>query len=266
MPSPFPGMDPYLEKPGLWPQCHLSLIYNIHARLNARLPNRYEASMDVHVWLHEADAETRRVMPEPDVFLSEKTGGTAVAILAKRTAAPTEFLLPVEPRTGNRFVTIRDTLNQRVITAIEILSPSNKKPGDDREAYLSERDEYFVAHVNLVEIDFLRGGLRSPLVEHVPSPFAYSILVSRHPHFPKVGFWPIGVRDTLPEIPVPLNEDDPECLLDLRACLDRGYEDGRWVRKLEYTRPPDPLLSEPDATWARELLANRSSHTQRNEV
>jgi uncharacterized protein DUF4058 len=261
MPSPFPGMDPYLERPGLWPQCHFALIYNIHSQLNSRLPARYEASMDVHVWLHEADAETRRMTREPDAFVSEKAGGAAVATQQRKITAPAEFVLPVAPRSGSRFVTIRDTLNQRVVTAIEVLSPSNKRPGEDRDAYLAKRDEYFVASVNLVEVDLLRGGLRPPFGEHAPSPFAYYVLVSRYPQFPKIEFWPIGVRDSLPEIPVPLNPDDPDCTLDLRACLDRGYEDGRWAGKADYDKPPDPPLAEPDATWARELLAQRTTPT-----
>ncbi len=261
MPSPFPGMDPYLEKPGLWPQCHTALIYNIHAQLNARLPSRYEASMDVHIWLYEADAESRRVAREPDVFLSDRLGSTATATQSRRPTAPAEFLLPVERRKGNRFVVVRDTLNQRVVTAIEILSPSNKKPGEDREAYLSKRVEYFIAGVNVVEIDLLRAGMRPPLGEHAPSPFAYSVLVSRRPLFPKVEFWPIGVREPLPVVPVPVNPEDADCPLDLRACLDRGYDDGRWAAKADYSKLPEPPLSEPDATWARELLANRINPT-----
>ena len=258
MPSPFPGMDPYLEQQGLWPQCQLALIYNIHAQLNSRLPSQYEASMDVHVWLQERDAESRRVQRKPDVFVAETGGGTAVAVEGKMIAAPIEIILPVLHRTGNRYVTISDAATKKVVTAIEILSPSNKKPGDDRDAYLNKRDDYFAANVNLVEIDLLRAGLRPPLGEHTPSPFAYYLLVSRHSRFPTVGFWPIGVRDPLPEIPVPLKAGDDDCPLDLRACLDRGYEEGRWDGKANYSQPPDPPLSEPDATWARELLAKRT--------
>jgi hypothetical protein len=118
-----------------------------------------------------------------------------------------------------------DKSNNRVITAIEILSPSNKTDGADRDAYLAKRDEYFLAQINLVEIDLLRSGLRPPLGEQTPEQFAYYLMVCRNTQFPKAGFWSFGIRDTLPEVPVPLKPEDPDCPLDLRACLDRGYEE-----------------------------------------
>lgn len=258
MPSPFPGMDPYLEQPELWGECHTALIYLVHAQLNARLPARYTASTDIHVWLQEADAESRE-RRDPDVFVSDRGhGGAAVAVRPNARAAPAEIVLPVEQRRGHRFVTIRDKLNDRVVTVIEVLSPTNKAAGRDRDAYLAKRDEYFLARVNLVEIDLLRSGTRPPLGEQAPAPFAYYVMVCRDSEFPKAGFWPLGVRDTLPEIPVPLKPEDSDCPLDLRACLDRGYDEGRWAQKVDYTLPPDPPLAEPDATWAKELLANRT--------
>ena len=259
MPSPFPGMDPYLERPEFWKECHTALIYLIHAQLNARLPEGYMASTDIHVWLQEADAESRRVRREPDVIVSESTGGgSAVALQSKAQAAPTEVTLPVVERKGSRFVTIVDKSNNRVVTAIEILSPANKTSGPDRDAYLAKRDDYFLAKVNLVEIDLLRSGLRPPISEQDQPPFDYYIMVCRNSRFPKAGFWRIGIREALPSIPVPLKPEDADCPLDLRACLDRGYEVGRWARKANYNMPSDPPLSEPDATWARELLAQRT--------
>ena len=52
MPSPFPGMDPYLEG-SLWPDVHGSLIYTIRAGLSAKLPKGYFANIDQYVWLGE---------------------------------------------------------------------------------------------------------------------------------------------------------------------------------------------------------------------
>jgi hypothetical protein len=262
MPSPFPGMDPYIESPGIWKECHTALIYLIHAQLNSKLPDGYTASTDIHVWLEEADAESRRLRREPDVFVSETTAkSTSVALQSQPKTAPAEIVLPVVARRGHRYVTIRDKLNNRVITAIEILSPANKTDGPDRDAYLSKRDEYFLAQINLVEIDLLRAGSRPPLGEQAPEQFAYYIMVCRNTQFPKAAFWSFGIRDKLPEIPVPLKPEDPDCLLDLRACLDRGYEEGRWAQKIDYSVPPEPPLSESDASWARELLAQRTYPT-----
>ncbi|MBO0700760.1 MAG: DUF4058 family protein, partial [Zavarzinella sp.] len=220
MPSLFPGMDPYLEQPDLWKECHTALIYLIHAQLNSRLPDGYTASTDIHVWLQEADAESRRVRREPDVFVSEvPTSSAATAVQSKQWAAPAEIVLPVVARRGHRYVTIRDKADNRVITAIEILSPANKAGGPDRDAYLAKRDDYFLAQVNLVEIDFLRSGVRPPLGDQTPERFAYYIMVCRNTQFPRAAFWSFGVRDAIPEIPVPLKPEDPDCPLDLKACL-----------------------------------------------
>jgi len=259
MPSPFPGMDPYIESSGMWKECHTALIYLVHAQLNSRLPEGYTASTDIHVWLQEADAESRRVRREPDVYVSETSArGGVVAVQPRSKVAPAEIVLPVVPRKGHRYVTIRDKKDNRVITAIEILSPANKTNGPDRDAYLSKREEYFLAEVILVEFDLLRSGIRPPLGEQVSAPFDYYMLACRNTLFPKAGFWSLCIRDPLPEIPIPLKGEDPDCSLDLRACLDRGYEEGRWARKLDYSIPPDPPLLEPDATWARELLVHRT--------
>jgi hypothetical protein len=258
MPSPFPGMDPYLERPELWKECHTALIYLIHAQLNARLPDGYAASTDIHVWLQEADGESRRVRREPDVFVSELSAGpAAVTVESAVKLAPAEIRLPIVQRRGSRFVTIYDKADNRVITAIEVLSPANKVSGPDRDAYLTKRDDYFLAQVNLVEIDLLRAGVRPPLGDQAPAPFDYYVMVCRHSEFPRAGFWPLGVRDPLPPVPVPLKSSDPDCSLDVRACLDRGYDEGRWARKVRYDLPPEPPLAGADATWALELLARQ---------
>jgi hypothetical protein len=149
-----------------------------------------------------------------------------------------------------------------VVTAIELHSPSNKSPGPDRDAYLAKREEYLATGTNLVEIDLLRAGSRPPLGDNPPNA-PYYVLVCRAWEFPEVGFWTIGLRDLLPEIPVPLAEDEPDVPLAIRPCVDNCYEGGRYALKIDYGEPPDPPLSESDAKWARELLASRSKATRR---
>src|SRR5437762_6489586 len=103
MSSPFPGMDPYLEEPSVWPDCHAGLIVARCADLNAHLPERYAAWKDRNVWVYEPDAETRSRLKKPDVFVTEPAGPSdgsgGVAVLS----APATSVLPVIRRDGNRF-------------------------------------------------------------------------------------------------------------------------------------------------------------------
>ncbi|MBI1913767.1 MAG: DUF4058 family protein [Planctomycetes bacterium] len=255
MPSPFPGMDPYIESSGLWPDFHPNLIVAIQAALNARLPPRYAAGIELHVWIHEPDAEARTQLRAPDVHVADQAGrGTATA-----RAAPGTIILPIVRSEGRRFVKIVDQDGQRIVTAIEVLSPSNKAAGPDREAYLAKRSEYLGAGVNLVEIDLLRGGTRLPLEDPPPVIPDYYIMVCRAWELPRAGFWRLGVRDPLPDISVPLDWGEAEVILPLRSCVDHVYDATRYATRLRYERPTTPRLREPDATWARELLAARQA-------
>jgi hypothetical protein len=260
MPSPFPGMDPYLEEPSLWPDFHGTMLVAIRAALNSTLPPRYTAFLDRYVWLEEADAANRVRLGKPDVSMTDRgtpapAGGSGVATVP----APAMIVLPAVRRQGTRYLRIVDRRNRRVVAVLELLSPSNKEAGPEREAYLTKRNEYLATGTNLVEIDLLRAGQRLPLGDPLPAIGAYYVLVSRASEFPNAALWPFGVRDPLPPVPVPLDPDDAFVSLDLKPCLDRAYDEGRYADELPYARPPTPPLREPDATWARQLLADLPS-------
>lgn len=254
MPSPFPGMDPYIES-WIWGSFHGSLCQAIHDQLNTHLPKRFIASTDLYVW--RIDNTDRLLLGEPDVFVADKfpsPAGTSVATIA----APVTTILPGVVR-KQRYVKIVDPEARRVVAVIEILSPSNKTVGEDGQAYRLKREEYIAGGISLIEIDLLRSGQRPPLGDPAPPVSDYYVLVHRGWESNRLGIWPISVRDPLPPIPIPLDEDVPDDVLDLRSCLDRVYESGRYAEQLNYTKPPRPPLREPDATWARELLAGRAS-------
>jgi hypothetical protein len=261
MPSPFPGMDPYIEEPSFWPDFHGSLIYVFRADLNAVLPDRYVAHVDQYVLLHEPDLRTRQRLGRPDTFVTDQgspsDGLTPVAALAA-LAAPAVSTLPVVRRTGSRYIQIRDGRERRIVTVIELLSPSNKDSGSDRDAYLAKRNEYLATGTNLVEIDLLRAGERLPLGEPAPTPADYYVFVSHAAAFPQVGIWPFTVRELLPAVRIPLGDDDLPVSVPLKTCFDRVYDEGRYCRTINYDEPPVPPLREPDAAWARDLLAARS--------
>jgi len=255
-------MDPYIEDPFFWTDFHSNFMGAIRAALNAVLPSRYTASTERHVWVRQVDPRTTRLLGSPDVQVADKrrTAPTATAVATAPTptaVAPVIILLPLVRHQGSRFIQIVDRRYRRLVTAVEILSPSNKVSGEDGDAFRHKRGEYLGGRVNLVEVDLLRSGQRPLLGDPPPAPSDYYIMVSRAVEFPQAGFWPLSVRDRLPTIPVPLDSEEPDVPLDLRACLDRVYDEGRYETELDYSQPPTPLLDEPDATWARELLDAR---------
>lgn len=152
----------------------------------------------------------------------------------------------------HRYITILDEDSRRIVTVIELLSPTNKRPGADREQYLAKRKELLRSQAHVVEIDLLRGGPRMPMEPGVATP--YCVMVSRQEERPRVGVWPVALRDALPTIPIPLLEGDADASLDLQAVLTRVYDDFGYANVL-YRNPPDPPLEEEDAAWARDLIA-----------
>jgi hypothetical protein len=145
-------------------------------------------------------------------------------------------------------VEIRDVANNRLVTSIEILSPSNKRePG--MTAYLLKRDELRLAEVHLLEIDLLRRGTRPwPQASLPTTDYLATLIRARHI---QAEVWPIGLRDQLPILPVPLRQPDPDVPLDLKRALDTIYDESDYPLTLNYDQPPpEPPLSEEDAAWA----------------
>jgi len=256
MPSPFPGMDPYLEDPNLWPDFHLTFLIALRAALNSVLPAPYVARADRHVWVDDPESELR-LLGRPDMYVADPLDARTGVGAATELAAPVTALLPFPARKGQPFLKILDTRQHRVVTAIELLSPSNKRPGRDRDAYLNKRADYLASQVNLVEMDLLRSGVRAPVSGPLP-PADYYIMVSRASDFPKAGVWPLSVRDHLPPAPIPLNPGEECPLLQLRPSLDRAYDEAGYAQEIDYDQPPAPPLNPADAAWASELLAGRA--------
>ena len=262
MPSPFPGMDPYLEG-RLWPEVHASLIYTIKSALAASLPDGYFVETHEYVWLCAEPPEKRRRGGSPDVFLANGTltghpsSATTVAVAA---AEPTVrvTLSSAAAVEKKRYLRVVDADNDRVVTVIELLSPSDKLPRDDRVRYLAKRDEYLGGRANLVEFDLLRKGRRLPMGEPEPPDADYYIVVTRAAEYPVAGVWAFTVHDRIPVIPVPLDPDQAAVPLDLRACLDKAYDDARLAKRIEYSAPATPALRAPDAAWAAGFLAGRT--------
>ena len=166
--------------------------------------------------------------------------------------APAEIEMTAQDVERVPYLEIRDRLSRELVTVVEMLSPSNKR-GDDRRQYLAKRSQLLESTAHLVEIDLLRGG--RPMPDSNRPACAYSVVVSRADERPKGGFWPIGLKEQLPEIPIPLRQPDGDARVNLQEVLNHvydifGYED------FVYSRIPTPALAPKDARWAKQLLGD----------
>jgi hypothetical protein len=260
MPSPFPGMDPYLEQNDASHDFHERFIPLAATLLGGQLRPRYIVKIDEHVYVHEMAAPSRRFVGRADI--SVRRGSRKGARRPARGAAtglleaPLTVRLPAVDRERLSFVEIRDRRNRELVTIVELLSPANKQAGPDREQYLAKRMEVLNGPVHLVEIDLLRGGTPMPAVGRPKC--SYSVLVSRAERRLDAEFWPISLRERLPIIPVPVRAPDPDARLDLQAVLDRIYDDAGYADYI-YEEAPRPRLGKIDADWARQFLPARPS-------
>jgi hypothetical protein len=236
MPPPFPGMDPYLEQEDAWHDFHERFIPLVATLLGGQLRPRYIVKIDEHIYVHKT--------PE---FYRAATG---------LLEAPVTVCLPAVDRERLSFVEIRDRRNRELVKVVELLSPANKEAGPDREQYLAKRMEILNGPVHLVEIDLLRGG--SPMPADGRPRCSYWVLVSRAERRLDAGFWPISIRERLPEIPVPVRAPDSDARLDLQAALDRIHDDAGYADYI-YEGSPRPRLGKKDAEWARALLSRPTS-------
>jgi hypothetical protein len=270
MPSPFPGMDPYLERQDLWPDFHNRFAGEISVQLNRSMPPGYfaktECRFELDIVFEDEDAP-RRQQKVADVGMThESEGGVAVAIETRREISPAiKVRVALEPA-RIPFVEIYESSGRQLVTVIEILSPANKLPGRNRDAYRDKQDKVLRTYANLVEIDLLRDGehvLPNSTLEHeiahIQPPPTYLVLVSeaawRDEKSLGYSIYPFGLRDPLPCVGIPLKPMEPSVPLDLQYVFNRVYDTGPYRRgAVRYTEPLSPPLSVDDAAWTQGLL------------
>jgi hypothetical protein len=219
MPSPFPGMDPYIERPEIWPDFHQHLVVCISRALQPLLRPRYVALI-----------QYRRFVDEPPWR---------------------------EERRQSYVQVIRPASMDRPVTVIEVLSPDNKRAGPARTSYLQQRKEFSGRGVNLVEIDLLRAGeptVRVPADGLAGlSPWHYLAVASRHwPTRQEVYAAPLTQR--LPRVAVPLFKDDPDVVFDLQAAVTRCWDEGPYPELLRYEGSPPGTLTPDELRWCEDML------------
>ncbi len=262
MRSPFPGMDPYLEQ--FWGDVHHSMINRSRAAIQRHLPDDLVARVDERVFVEPSVGVPRKIIP--DVRVIERGQREAPVLRASNGIAVAEPLvvhIEQDEPVHQCFIEIIDlNSGRRVVTVIEIISPSNKITGPGRDSYIKKQDELWQASVSLVEIDLNRTGKRvlSAPFELIPdghrTPYAACVRRGWKPLAFEYYRLPLGER--LPAIAVPLRQTDRDIPLDLQATLNECCEDGRYVDDIDYREEPDPPLDPDDAKWADALLKEQS--------
>lgn len=256
MPSPFPGMDPYLEAPELWAGVHQWLISQIGIQLMPKLRPAYVAWLESRVEVGPAGEK-----PTSSQYPSESIATPLERAVWQRIrsngTAPLELDTEINLKMTIAAIHIRRASDQRTVTVIEVLSPINKRPGNEAYyAYRRKRAALLETNVHLVEIDLLRSGERVPMVEPLP-PAPYFIIVGRADRRPRCEVWPTALSDPLPAIPIPLLEGDPDIWLELGKVLDTIYDAGGYDMLLDYACSPPGPLSEKDSAWLNRLLGEQ---------
>ncbi len=266
MPGPFLGMDPYLEDPIGWPDVHDGFIGCLRAELNHLLPPEYAARIQERCYIVNPrrdvipDLMVRR-QPTPASTTPERR---SVVVMQQSDPALKARLSPLEIREPALEI-IHAREGRRVVTAIEVLSPSNKAPNSKgNRLYRRKQRELLASRTHFIEIDLLRAGeptvAVSPGVLGRDTRWHYLICLYRAGQSlaeQDGDVWPILLSQRLPRIAVPLDEGVPDIILDMQAVFDRNYEEGAYARQVNYTQDPVPPLTPEEALWANALLKER---------
>jgi hypothetical protein len=268
MPSPFPGMDPFLESPHYFPMLHGNMITYLQEFLQAALPEPYDAATNERTWIEYAG---RAVIPDVNVLAPREhrkrpapqaNGGTAVAAVREAPRSVVIRVAEEELRESFLEIHVRKGSKLRLVTCIELLSPTNKSPGHKvRKAYRKKQRECLGSRVHLVEIDLLRDGQHTTAIpearlEESLLEFDYHVCIHHFHQAAEFLVFPIRMEDPLPEIPIPLLPEDGAIKVDLQAVFNRCYDVGPYRKRIDYRREkPDVPLTRKQAAWAKGITS-----------
>lgn len=260
MPSPFPGMDPFLEEPEMWPSVHSRLITYCADALNQDMPKGYFATIEERVFLVEPP-QTRY----PDVHVVKqrrksktKDDSATVAVLEADPSLEIEF-----PPTEFREPFIEIHLARKpgsLVAVIEVLSPTNKNPGDGRDLYLAKQEELRGSTAHMIEIDLLRAGRHTVMVPRDrldANGWDYLVCLHKGGWGNKFRVWATALAERLPRFAVPLAGKDADVILDLQALVDRCYDAGRFAERVDYRGACPGPLTKKGAKWVDDCLRKR---------
>jgi len=264
LPSPIPGMDPFLEDPAVFPDLHDNLIAELRNAINAQLPPPYYARSASRVWVEPSQG---RVGPDVNVLRPERAGSGAAPSSPVATAAtrpPVVVRIPLEELRESYLDIYAKPGDERLVTTIEVLSLTNKTSGGEgRPQYLQKQREVIGSKVNLVEIDLLRGGQHTTAVRLEDAlakagPFDYHVCVRAFEEPTDFVIYPISLSERLPVIGIPLLPGDGVVSVDLQNLLDRCYDTGLYQRSIPYVGgTPVPPLRPEQMAWVAQVLRDK---------
>jgi hypothetical protein len=255
-------MDPYLESH--WGDVHSRLITYLADQLQTQLPKDLRARAQERVYVEVPSGTERSIVPDVAILqtarrkpASRESGGTALAELVDEEDI---LRIPDEPVVETFLEIIDVSTGGRVVTNIEVISPTNKLRGSGREMYLRKQEDLRFAGVNSVEIDLLRIGDNlvaiepAGLEEKFRTPYRVCVRRTRPNNY--FEFYRVPLQKRLPVVRIPLRATDDDALLDLQAIIELCYRNGRYD-DIDYAKDPVPPLAPPDAAWADELLKSK---------
>jgi hypothetical protein len=254
MPSPFPGMDPYIERPEIFPDFHSAFIIMLRLALVPLLRPRYAVVTEDRLFVVESD---RPVRPDLSIVRTSSPAPARSSTAVLEPDAPVMFELLTETIRESVLHVVEPAAGNRIVTAIEVLSPNNKVAGSGRDAYLQKRDELWESGSNFVEVDLLRRDTTTIRVSAVRlealRPWHYLVSVSRQkPSRQEV--YPVPLQRRLPRIRVPLARDDADVTLDLQEVFARNWDGSSYPELLRYEGPPPGPMTDEEVAWCENLL------------
>ncbi|MDM8528919.1 DUF4058 family protein [Anaerolineales bacterium HSG24] len=255
MPTPFPGMDPYLEQNRYWHQVHTNLLVDMQRYLTRLLRPRYFVEIDQRTYLAVLPPQHTGM---PDVLIIspwEQPDSTAATVTMSQLAfkpITADLPMPEPEEVVEQYLHIYHADSEEIVTVIELLSPTNKLAGKGRNEYLQKRRQVLRSQTNMVEIDLLRAGSAMPM--SIKQKSDYRIVVSRSHQRPQADIYLFSMREAIPDIPIPLRAGEPEPLLPLNHTIHHLYDEGGYDLTINYQHPPTPRFSSEDKEWARQLL------------
>jgi Protein of unknown function (DUF4058) len=260
MPSPFPGMDPYLEQPTFWSSFHFRLIGAMASAIAPRILPKYYIEVETRTYAEDADPELLVGIPDAVVFAASENrplpqqSATEVASVALQNR-PQLVRLPIGLEVKERYLEVREIGTDAVIAVIEVLSPKNKRTGKGRIAYEEKRQRILNSTAHLVELDLLRSDVPMPMMGATEA-WDYRILISRSEQRPMANLYGFNLREPIPSFPLPLKEEDLGLDINLQPLMAEIYDEAGYQYRLGYQRPvPLPKLSSEDQQWVDRLLA-----------
>lgn len=243
MPSPFPGMDPYLEDEKLWPAFHHKLVAYLYQIL---VPGQIE--------LYLGRIKQRRYSIAPDTVALLSYEEVFDGLSSPKAESPSQAN-DLDVAVVEEFIEIRQRGDDKPITHIDIVSPLNKRVPEGRAAYHETRKQAREKGCSVVEIDLLKEG--QPMLDYpregLPD-WDFCITVTRASHPERYEIYTTTLQKKLSRFKIPLSSNDRDIVLDLQSAFTHCYDEGAFGYHIDYTKDPPVSLSDEDLKWVGELL------------